>query len=132
MRSPLQAWRRRLWQADPAALAKFEGLRPVTVVTGGSEGIGFELARRFASAGHDLLLVARHRERLDRAAAQIKAEAKVEVGVAAIDLNVRALAALTLHYLPGMLVRGRGGILNVASLGGYVPGPNQAAYYASK
>ena len=28
--------------------------------------------------------------------------------------------------------RGRGGILNVASLGGYVPGPYQAAYYASK
>jgi short-subunit dehydrogenase len=31
-----------------------------------------------------------------------------------------------------MRVRGRGGILNVASLGSYVPGPNQAAYYASK
>jgi short-subunit dehydrogenase len=31
-----------------------------------------------------------------------------------------------------MLARGRGGILNVASLGGLVPGPNQAAYYASK
>jgi short-subunit dehydrogenase len=31
-----------------------------------------------------------------------------------------------------MRVRGRGGILNVASLGGYTPGPYQAAYYASK
>jgi short-subunit dehydrogenase len=31
-----------------------------------------------------------------------------------------------------MLARGRGGIINVASLGGYVPGPYQAAYYASK
>jgi short-subunit dehydrogenase len=31
-----------------------------------------------------------------------------------------------------MLARGSGGILNVASLGGLVPGPNQAAYYASK
>ena len=31
-----------------------------------------------------------------------------------------------------MRVRGRGGILNLASLGGYAPGPNQAAYYASK
>ncbi len=49
-----------------------------------------------------------------------------------IDLNVRALTQLTRHFLPGMRVRGRGGILNVASLGGYTPGPNQAAYYASK
>ena len=31
-----------------------------------------------------------------------------------------------------MLERRRGGILNVASLGAYVPGPHQAAYYASK
>ena len=49
-----------------------------------------------------------------------------------IDLNVRALTALTRHFLAGMRVRGRGGILNLASLGGYAPGPNQAVYYASK
>src|SRR5690606_3538883 len=36
------------------------------------------------------------------------------------------------HFLPAMCVRGRGGVLNVASLGGYAPGPYQAAYYASK
>ena len=49
-----------------------------------------------------------------------------------VDLNVRALTLLTHHFLPGMRVRGRGGILNVASIGGFAPGPNQAAYYASK
>jgi hypothetical protein len=36
------------------------------------------------------------------------------------------------HFLAGMRVRGRGGILNLASLGGYAPGPKQAVYYASK
>lgn len=46
--------------------------------------------------------------------------------------NVQALTALTRHFLPKMLERRRGGILNVASLGGAVPGPGQAAYYASK
>ena len=49
-----------------------------------------------------------------------------------IDTNASALTRLTRHALPQMLARGRGGILNVASLGGLVPGPNQAAYYASK
>jgi hypothetical protein len=49
-----------------------------------------------------------------------------------INLNVRSLTALTHALLPAMLERGAGGIINVASLGGHVPGPNQAAYYASK
>jgi len=49
-----------------------------------------------------------------------------------IDLNIRAATDLMHRLLPGMRERRRGGILNVASLGGYVPGPYQAAYYASK
>jgi uncharacterized protein len=47
-------------------------------------------------------------------------------------LNVSALTALTRRFLPDMLARARGGILNIASLGGLLPGPYQAAYYASK
>jgi short-subunit dehydrogenase len=49
-----------------------------------------------------------------------------------IALNVESLTRLTRAALPDMIARQRGGILNVASLGAYVPGPNQAAYYASK
>ncbi len=49
-----------------------------------------------------------------------------------IDLNMRATTDLMRRFLPGMLERGQGGILNVASLGGMLPGPQQAAYYASK
>lgn len=49
-----------------------------------------------------------------------------------IALNMTAATRLMHHALPPMLARGRGGILNVGSLGGLVPGPNQAAYYASK
>jgi short-subunit dehydrogenase len=49
-----------------------------------------------------------------------------------ITLNVTAATRLMQHALPPMLARARGGILNVASLGGLVPGPYQAAYYASK
>jgi short-subunit dehydrogenase len=49
-----------------------------------------------------------------------------------VDVNVRALTELTLRFLPGMVARGRGGILNVGSLTGYAPGPNMATYFASK
>ena len=49
-----------------------------------------------------------------------------------VDLNIRALTDLTLRFLPGMVARGRGGILNVGSIAGYTPGPNMAAYHASK
>ncbi|MEJ2118128.1 MAG: SDR family NAD(P)-dependent oxidoreductase, partial [Alphaproteobacteria bacterium] len=49
-----------------------------------------------------------------------------------VALNIGALTALTRHFLPGMLKRQRGGVLNVASIGGLLPGPYQAAYYASK
>jgi hypothetical protein len=46
--------------------------------------------------------------------------------------NVAAMARMSRAFLPGMLERGSGGILTIASLGGLIPGPNQAAYYASK
>ena len=181
MQSPLQLWRRRWWRRDPQALAAYAGLKPTVIVTGGSEGIGYALARRFAAAGHDLILVARRPEPLEQAAERIRAEFKVEaiavpvdvtspgaigaieaaldrqrayadvlvncagMGLAGpfhdqapdaivqlLDLNVRALTTLSRQFLTGMRVRGRGGILNLASLGAYAPGPNQAVYYASK
>jgi hypothetical protein len=59
--------------------------------------------------------------------------AHTEAEIAALlDLNIRAATLLMRRFLPAMLRRGRGGILNVASLGCFVPGPYQAAYYASK
>jgi short-subunit dehydrogenase len=49
-----------------------------------------------------------------------------------IDLNVRTLTELCRLVLPGMIERGRGGILNVASTAAFQPGPNMAVYYATK
>jgi hypothetical protein len=49
-----------------------------------------------------------------------------------IDLNVAALTELSRLFLPGMLERGRGGILNVASTAAFQAGPNMAVYYATK
>ena len=52
--------------------------------------------------------------------------------LALIDLNIRALTELSLHFLPGMVARKRGGILNLSSVAGFMPGPYMALYYASK
>ena len=54
------------------------------IVTGGSKGIGFAVATRFAQSGADVAIVARTRETLDEAVAAIKKTAKARViGVAA-------------------------------------------------
>jgi hypothetical protein len=177
----LDWWFRRYWRRDPRALARWEGLAPATVVTGGSEGIGLALARRFAKAGDRVVLVARRAEPLSEAAAAIEREFAVPAVALALDvrradaaevirrelaarglyvdvlvnnagvglaglfeaqdrariealleLNVRALTQLMHTFLPDMCVRGRGGVLNIGSLGGFLPGPWQAVYYASK
>jgi short-subunit dehydrogenase len=51
--------------------------------------------------------------------------------LAMVDLNVRALTELSLMFVDS-LARHRGGILNVASLAAFLPGPGMAVYYASK
>ena len=51
--------------------------------------------------------------------------------LAMIDLNVRALTELSLMFVDS-LARHRGGILNVASIAAFVPGPGMAVYYATK
>ncbi|RTL54018.1 MAG: SDR family oxidoreductase [Bradyrhizobiaceae bacterium] len=152
----------------------------VTLITGASSGIGAELARIFAAAGHKVALVARRADRLTGLAASIEAaggpqpvviacdlqdpgagvsiagqlEAQnLEVDflvnnagfglfgqaaaldreqqLAMVDLNVRALTDLSLRF-SGSIVRHKGGILNVASIAAFMPGPSMAVYYASK
>jgi hypothetical protein len=155
-------------------------MTPVTLITGASSGIGAELARVFASHGHELALVARRQRELTDlaeeiaskgarrpivlavdlaergAVARIVAELKsrdrepaylinnagfglaglstvLDRGeqLAMIDVNVRALTEMTLTFVES-IVRYRGGILNVASIATYMPGPGMAVYYASK
>jgi uncharacterized protein len=155
-------------------------LRPVTLITGASAGIGAALAHTFAANGHEVVLVARREQlltgladaiaasgatrpmvlradvsRIDAArrigealaAAGVEPEIVVNnagfglVGAAAkldrgeqlamIDLNVRALTDLSLAWAD-VLERRKGGILNVASVAGFLPGPGMAVYYATK
>ena len=61
------------------------------------------------------------------------AELPLDEQLGMIDVNVRALTDLSLRFMPGLLQgQGRRGIINVASLAAFLPGPNMAVYYATK
>jgi uncharacterized protein len=155
-------------------------VRPVTLITGASSGIGAELARVFAAHGHELVITARREASLTALADEVAASGQPRptiivadlaapgavAGIAAelaardvepqyvvnnagfglagaaasldradqlamVDLNVRTLTELSLAFVDS-LARHRGGILNLASIAGFLPGPGMAVYYASK
>jgi len=60
------------------------------------------------------------------------AEADIERELRMMQLNMVSLTALTKLFLPEMLKRRQGRILNVASTAAFQPGPLMAVYYASK
>ena len=155
--------------------------RPTALITGSSAGIGLDLAHLFAAGGHDLILVARRKEALDRVAAEYATRHAIRAEVIVADLadpaapgrirdevtrlgmsvdtlvnnagfgshgpfaetdisceldmvqvNICSLMHLTRLFLPAMLARRAGRILNVASIAGFVPGPYMSTYYATK
>ena len=155
--------------------------RQTALVTGGSGGIGLELARVLARNGFDLVLVARSRDTLEAAAGQLEGTFDVKAHVFASDLripeapqtifdfllnediqidalinnagfglggefaetelrreldmiqvNIAALTHLTKLFVPGMIKRHSGRVLNVASTAAFQPGPLMAVYYATK
>jgi short-subunit dehydrogenase len=133
-----------------------------TLLTGASSGIGYELAKRFARERHDLVLVARSRDRLAEIAKELSGLAGVKVKVIAKDLSQPGAAREVFDELKlesisvtvlvncagfgtcgffaeddpavdrGMLGRREGRILNVASTAAFQPGPRMAVYYATK
>jgi short-subunit dehydrogenase len=60
---------------------------PTVLITGASSGIGATYAERFARRGHDLVLVARDKARLEALAARLREESKVAVDVLQADLT---------------------------------------------
>ena len=151
------------------------------LITGASSGIGLELARCFAADHSNLILVARNTEAMEKLAAELRREHKIEIHILTADLsepeagakifaevkgrgivvdvlvnnagfglhgefvelplhrqlamiqvNISALVALTGLFLPDMIHRRRGGILNVGSLAGYFPGPRMTVYFSTK
>jgi hypothetical protein len=156
-------------------------MKGTALITGASAGLGRDYARLFAADGHDVVLVARRRERLEELARELTANHGIQAHVLVFDLadpatperlyaavrdrqltidflvnnagfgtvgtfaegdrrrelemiqvNVTALVDITRLFLPDMLARRRGHVLNVGSTAGFQPGPFMATYYASK
>jgi uncharacterized protein len=59
-------------------------------------------------------------------------EIPLEKDLSILRLNIEAVLRLTKLFLPPMIARGRGRILNTASVAGFEPGPLLAVYHASK
>jgi len=78
------------------------------VITGGSEGIGAEFARKVAERGLNLVLVARRREVLERFSSEVRSSCAVAVTPIVLDLALRQsvdeLVALTRDLPVGLLV----------------------------
>jgi len=151
------------------------------LITGASSGIGLELAKLFAEAKTNLVLVARREDRLNELAKRLESAFNIkalvipkdlsvstavdeifsclkekniaidylvndagcivygefsknslddELGM--IEVNLIALTKLTKLFLPKMLARNSGKILNLGSIGSFVPGPLNAIYCATK
>src|SRR5437764_501936 len=67
--------------------------RPLALVTGASSGIGFAFAERLAKEGHDLVIVARRKERLDALADSVSRDHGAKADVLVADLATAAGAA---------------------------------------
>ena len=59
-------------------------------------------------------------------------ETALDIELQILQVNIVALTELTKRLVPGMVARGRGRILNIASTAAFLPGPLMAVYYASK
>jgi uncharacterized protein len=63
-----------------------------TLITGASSGIGLELAKQFAKNKHDLILVARRKEKLDALAQELSDTYKIRVETIEMDLSLPGAA----------------------------------------
>ena len=60
------------------------------------------------------------------------AETRLNKTMSMVDVHIVASTRLSYAALPAMIVRGTGGIINVASIGGFIPRPQDAVYCATK
>jgi uncharacterized protein len=116
-------------EALAAEIAAAGHARPNVVAADlGSRDAPAQLAKELTAAGLEPAIVVNNAGfGLLGAAADLPHDQEL----AMVDLNVRALTDLSLRWLDS-ITRHRGGILNVASVAGFMPGPGMAVYHATK
>ena len=88
LRTVVDAWIGARPLPDPLAINPLTGLRAAVVVTGGSEGIGREIAHRFARDGHHVVIVGRNDGKLNEAVRALRGIAvKHAVTSFAVDIT---------------------------------------------
>jgi uncharacterized protein len=151
------------------------------LITGASEGIGYELVKLFAKDGYDCVLAARNKKKMDQLAAEVEknfgittrvitkdlslpesareifdelhaanvpvdvlinnaglgicgdfAKSDMDMNLHMLQVNMITLTKLTWLFLPDMLKRKSGKIMNVGSIASFTPSPGFALYNASK
>lgn len=70
------------------------------IVTGASGGLGLEFAKLLAADGHDLVLIARSGDKLERIAGELSAQHHVAVETIAMDLGAPEAAARVVQRVP--------------------------------
>lgn len=111
-------------------LARTHGVQATALAQDlGAIGGGTALYEAIRSRGIDIDVVVNNAG-YGHAGALTSSDLSTQLGM--IDLNVRALVELSYLYWDGMIAKGRGGLLNVASTAAFQPGPLMANYYASK
>ena len=78
--------------------AKNAQVKGYALITGGTSGIGYELAKCFANDGYNLILVARSEEGLQKTADELKQQYKIEVTTLSKDLMVPGAAKEVYEY----------------------------------
>lgn len=76
-----------------------DNLHKTALITGASGGLGMEFARLFAKDGHDLVLVARSREKMTSLAQELQSTHRVKVSVLALDLSQAGAAQEVFDYV---------------------------------
>jgi short-subunit dehydrogenase len=117
-------------QTLAASLAHELGTRSWVVVTDLAQpGAATALARSLSEAGIELEIL------INNAGFGVHGpfvETDLQTELDMIQVNIVALTELSKHVIAGMVARGRGRVLNVASTAAFQPGPLMAVYYASK
>jgi short-subunit dehydrogenase len=112
-----------------AEIAAAGGTAPIVIPCDLAQpGAGDKIAAALAAAGVEVEFVVNNAG-FGLFGNAIELDRAEQLGIIAVNISV--LTDLSLRF-SDHLIRNRGGILNVASIAGFLPGPGMAVYYASK